>query len=111
MPLRLDPASGPPDGHPGAAAAEGGAGSRSGQEHGELPPNARPFPRRLHRPAHGHEVSVRAGLETWGGEEDLEEVLQERGARLWKQGRAMALLRLAVNIFGLEIPKRRAMPL
>lgn len=38
-------------------------------------------------------------------------MLQERGARLWKQGRAMALLRLAVNIFGLEIPKRRAMPL
>lgn len=38
-------------------------------------------------------------------------MLQERGARLWKQGRATALLRLVVNIFGLEIPKRRAMPL
>lgn len=65
MSLRLGPASSPPDRHTGAAAAEGGAGSRPGQEHGELPPHARPFPGRLHRPAHRHEISVRAGLERW----------------------------------------------
>lgn len=94
MPLRLDPASSPPDRHPGASAAEGGAGSRPGQEHGELPPNARPFPGRLHRPAHRDEVSVRAGLETGVGKESSghlrSTVLQERGTAL--EALATALL-------------------
>ena len=60
--LRLGPAARPPGQHTGAAAAAGGAGSRPGQEHGELPAHARPLPGQLHRPVHRHEVPVRAGL-------------------------------------------------
>ena len=60
--LRLGPAARPPGQHAGAAAAAGGAGSRPGQEHGELPAHARPLPGQLHRPVHRHEVPVRAGL-------------------------------------------------
>lgn len=83
MSLRLGPASSPPDRHAGAAAAEGSAGSRPGQEHGELPPHARPFPGRLHRAAHRHEVSVRAGLEGgWpGGPQDIRGRLQGGSTR------------------------------
>ncbi|XP_012590036.1 PREDICTED: collagen alpha-1(II) chain-like [Condylura cristata] len=67
VPLRLGPAARPPDRHAGAAAAAGGAGGRPGQEHGALPPHARPLPGRLHRPAHGHEVPVRAAPGRAGG--------------------------------------------
>lgn len=59
--LGLGPAPRPPDRHAGAAAAAGGAGGCPGQEHGELPPHARPLPGWLHRPENGHEVPVWAG--------------------------------------------------